>query len=214
MSSDDPGSISKWLEGLKAGRADAADAIWQRYFRRVVAEARRRLQSSPHQAVEDGEDVALSAFQDLYAGAARGQFDRLRDRAELWQLLRTIAAKKVLQHRRRHGRLKRGGEVSRIPASAADRGDQEADFDADAVVLALIADKEPPPEVAVILQEQLQELLDSLPDAIHRQIARWRVEGVTNAQIARNLGCAVRTVERKAENIRLAWEQICEESDP
>ena len=144
MSSDDPGSISRWLEGLKAGRADAADAIWQRYYRRVLAEAQRRLRSSPHQAVEDGEDVALGAFQDLYAGAARGQFDRLRDRAELWQLLRAIAAKKVLQHRRRHGRLKRGGQVSHVPASAADRGDEEADFDADAVVLALIADKEPP----------------------------------------------------------------------
>ncbi len=97
------------------------------------------------------------------------------------------------------------------PASTGDNGAANADADAD--VLALIADKEPTPEVAAILREQLQELLDSLPNAIHRQIAEWRIEGVPNVQIAQNLGCAVRTVERKIENIRLTWEQIIEESD-
>ena len=210
MSADDPGSITRWLDGLKAGQSDAADAIWRRYYQRVLAVARRRLRSAPHQAVEDSEDVALSAFQGLYAGAAQGQFDRLRDRTELWQLLAAIAAKKAFHHRRWHGRLKRGGQVARVSASTSDVEDADADADP----LALIADKEPPPEVAVILREQLQELLDSLPDAIHRQIAEWRIEGVTNAQIAQNLGCAVRTVERKVENIRLTWEQIREESDP
>jgi RNA polymerase sigma factor (sigma-70 family) len=212
MSADDPGSITRWLDGLKAGQPAAADAIWRRYYQRVVAVARRRLQSSPHQAVEDGEDVAMSVFEGLCAGAAQGQFDRLRDRTELWQLLAAIAARKVLHHRRRHGCRKRGGQAALAPASARDNGNGDADADAD--ILALIADKEPPPEVAAILREQLQELLDSLPDAIHRRIAEWRIEGVTNAQIAQNLGCAVRTVERKVENIRLAWEQISEESDP
>jgi DNA-directed RNA polymerase specialized sigma24 family protein len=210
MSADDPGSITRWLDGLKSGEPDAADAIWRRYYQRVVAVARRRLQAGPHQAVEDGEDVALSAFQVLYAGAARGQFDRLRDRTELWKLLAAIAAKKVLQHRRWHGRLKRGGQVDRASAPYQEHGDADAEAD----VLALIADNAPTPDVALILRERLQELLDALPDAIHRRIAEWHIEGVSNTLIARDLGCAVRTVERKIENVRLIWEQICEESEP
>jgi DNA-directed RNA polymerase specialized sigma24 family protein len=140
----------------------------------------------------------------------RGQYDRLRDRTELWKLLAAIAATKVREHRRRLGRLKRNGHIARAPSSAGEPGDDDPDVD----VLAFIADKEPPPEVAAILREQLQELVDSLPDAIHRQIAEWRIEGASNAQIARNLGCAVRTVERKIENIRLMWEQISAESEP
>ncbi len=71
MSADDPGSITRWLDGLKAGQPAAADAIWRRYYERVVAVARQRLQSSSHQVVEDGEDVALSAFQDLSPGRPR-----------------------------------------------------------------------------------------------------------------------------------------------
>ena len=209
MSADDPGSITRWLEGLKAGQPDAADAIWRRYYQRVVAVARRATPviASPGRRGLRGRGPRYRV-QGLYAGAARGQFDRLRDRTELWQLLAAIAAKKALHHRRWHGRLKRGGPVARIPDSNRDVGDADAD------PLALIADKEPTPEVAAILREQLQELLQALPDAIHRQIAEWRIEGVTNAQIAQNLGCAVRTVERKVENIRLTWEQICEEAEP
>ena len=154
--------------------------------------------------------MALSAFQGLYAGAARGQFDRLRDRSELWKLLAAIVAKKALQHQRLHGRLKRGGGVNAAPASA--RAGRDADTETD--LLSLIVDKAPPAELAAILREQLQELLDSLPDAIHRQIAEWRIEGLTNVRIAKNLGCAERTVERKIETIRLTWEQISEVTDP
>ena len=53
-------------------------------------------------------------------------------------------------------------------------------------------------------------------DPTLRQIAEWRVEGLTNVEIAGKLGRAARTVERKLELIRLIWEKIGDErtADP
>jgi RNA polymerase sigma factor (sigma-70 family) len=210
MSAEDPGSITRWLDGLKAGQPEAADAIWRRYYRRVVAVARRRLHGAAQRAVEDDEDVALSALNGLCAGAAQGRFEGLTDRAELWRLLAAITVKKALRHRQWHGRLKRGGPhpgpVSN-PADDAGRLDRRDDQ-----ALAKVPGREPTPEAAAIMREQLQELLDSLPDPNLRQIAVWRLDGLSNAEIAAKLGCAVRTVERKLEGIRAAWSELAEDS--
>ena len=114
MSAQDPGSITHWFDDLKAGRPEAAEALWHRYFERLVGVARRRLVDAPHQAVEDAEDAALSALHGLYSGAAQGRFENLADRADLWRLLVAITVKKALEQRRRHGRKKRGGDLRLI----------------------------------------------------------------------------------------------------
>jgi ECF sigma factor len=119
MSAEDPGSITRWLEGLKAGRPEAFEAIWARYYARVVEVARRRLLRGPHQAVEDGEDVALSALHGLFAGSVQGRFDDLGNRSDLWQLLAAITIKKVLVRRQWYARWKRAGRPpSRDPNRA------------------------------------------------------------------------------------------------
>jgi DNA-directed RNA polymerase specialized sigma24 family protein len=206
MSADDPGSITRWLEGLKAGRPEALEAIWGRYYARVLAVARRRLLRGPHQAVEDGEDVALSALHGLFAGSVQGRFDNLSDRSDLWQLLAAITIKKVLVRRQWYARWKRTGRAaSSDPAGPTAL--QEADLDP-AAFLAQAVSNEPTPELAAMFREQLQQLLDALEDPTLRQIAEWRVEGFTNAEIAAKLGRATRTVERKVELIRLTWEKI------
>ncbi len=211
MSAEDPGSITRWLEGLKAGRPEAFEAIWARYYSRVLDVVRRRLLRTPHQAVEDGEDVAISALHGLFAGSVQGRFDDLGDRSDLWQLLAAITLKKVLVRRQWYSRWKRAGRPpSRDPTAprAPEGHDRDpADFLAQAV------SNEPTPELAAMFREQLQRFLDALTDPTHRQIAEWRVEGLTNAEIAGKLGRGTRTVERKIELIRLIWEKIGDESD-
>jgi hypothetical protein len=59
-----------------------------------------------------------------------------------------------------------------------------------------------------MLREQLEHHLDALPDPTLRQAAEWHLQGASNAEVARRLGRAVRTVERKVELLRLAWEKI------
>lgn len=214
MSASDPGSITRWLDDLKAGRPEAVDAIWRHYYQRVVALARRRLQAAPQRAVEDDEDVALSAIDGLCEAAVQGRFERLSDRVNLWQLLAAITVKKTLMRRQRYDRQKRGG--SRVVSGQAPAGNTPAadpDDAADRDALALAVSREPSPDSAAIIADQVQELLDVLPDPILRQIAEWRMDSLSNAEVAAKLGCAVRTVERKLERIRMIWTRFGDQTD-
>jgi hypothetical protein len=56
-------SVTRRIESLKAGDADAAQGLWRRYFAALVRLARPRLQGATR-AVADEEDAALSALMD------------------------------------------------------------------------------------------------------------------------------------------------------
>jgi DNA-directed RNA polymerase specialized sigma24 family protein len=204
----DAGSITAWIQALKDGHPRAAEALWRHYFERVVRLARRRLQTVPHQAVEDAEDAALSAFRVLLAGATQGRFLRLRDRVDLWQLLAAITAKKVLSLKQRHSRLKRGGSGQRGAGKAEEvetEGGDDLDPPGHAEGPGWAMSKEPAPDIEVLLEEEVQRLLGALDDETLRKIAVGRLDGLSNAEIAHELCCAVRTVERKLERIRAIW---------
>ena len=114
----------------------------------------------------------------------------------------------ALSQRRRHGRLKRGGnQVIRSQTAAEHVGDDDQ-----VNALARALSKEPDPESAAIIQDQFQKLLDSLSDPTLQQIALWRMDGLSNTEIAQKMGCVVRTVERKIERIRLIWEEFGDET--
>ena len=117
MSCDDQGSVTRWIAELKDGQSAAVQPLWERYFSRMVELARLRLRSTRHKdAGSDEEDAALSAFDSLCAGLARGQFPKLADRDDLWRLLVVITTRKVQAQVRRQLRQKRGGGQVR-PAS-------------------------------------------------------------------------------------------------
>jgi hypothetical protein len=108
MATGDEGSITHWLDELKAGDPTAAQHLWARYFTDLVRRARARLRKAPR-AAEDEEDVALGAFDSFCTAAARGRFPRLDDRDDLWRVLVTLTERKASKLLRRQRRLKRGG---------------------------------------------------------------------------------------------------------
>jgi hypothetical protein len=59
----DEGSVTGWIDGLKLGDSRAAQALWDRYFERLVRLARSRLAICTG-ADENEEDAALSAFTE------------------------------------------------------------------------------------------------------------------------------------------------------
>jgi DNA-directed RNA polymerase specialized sigma24 family protein len=202
MLNEGDGSVTLWIGHLKAGDHLAAHHLWERYFGRMVGLARRRIQTTRARgASEDEEDAALSAFESLCDGAAHGQFSRLEDRDDLWQLLVVITSRKVVDQVKRRCRQKRGGgRVLDESALAGDRaGNEGVGLDQ------LIGDGSDPAFIATAAEE-CRRLLDSLGDESLRQIALSRMDGETNEAIAGRLGCSLRTVANKLKLIRMKWE--------
>ena len=88
------GSVTLWIGHLQAGDDGAAQKLWERYFRRLVGLARKKLRDTPRRAADE-EDVALSAFDSFCRGVRRGRFPQLDDRNNLWRLLVTVTARKA-----------------------------------------------------------------------------------------------------------------------
>jgi DNA-directed RNA polymerase specialized sigma24 family protein len=195
-------SVTHWLDELKAGDARAAQQLWEQYFEQLVRVARRRLRGSRRRAADE-EDVALSALDSFCRGAAGGRFPDLHDRHGLWPLLVAITARKALKLAQRERRLKRGGGAVRGDSALAGPAD---DLD-EGMGWERILAREPSPALACAVADECRRLLDRLPDETLRSVARWKMEGYTNAEIAAQLGCIERTVERKLRTIRRVWEE-------
>jgi DNA-directed RNA polymerase specialized sigma24 family protein len=194
-------SVSQWLDQLQAGERAAVGKLWQRYWHRLVEEARRRLRNRPR-VPADAEDVALSAFDSFCRSAENGRFPSLEDRDDLWCLLVTIARRKVNRLVEQELAQKRGGGAVRsvTDATAAGPGSEETP-------LARLISAEPSPELAAQVAEEYERRLDQLPGADLRVIAQLKMEGYTTEEIARELDCAPHTVTRKLRRIRGLWSQ-------
>jgi DNA-directed RNA polymerase specialized sigma24 family protein len=190
------GSISVWIDRLRTGDPAAPQALWERYFSRLVVQARQMLRGQTRAA--DEEDVALSAFDSFCKGAEQGRFPRLEDRDDLWQLLLLLTVRKAVNLLKHEARGKRGGGQVRHASALATESEQDA--------FANALRREPTPELAVEVAEECRRLLDGLGDAQLRAVAQAKMEGYSNAEIAAQLGKSVGTVERKLQLIRKAWE--------
>jgi len=194
------GEVTEWVRRLEGGDREAAQGLWEAYYRRLVGLARKRLGDLPRRAADE-EDVALSAFDSFCRGTEQGRFPRLEGRDDLWHLLVVITVRKAADLRTYQGRARRGGgkvrgeSVFDGPSDGADeaRGIEQA------------AGLEPTPEFAAEVAEQCRALLQALPKDQLRAIAVWKMEGYTNREIAERIGLSLATVERKLALIRDAW---------
>jgi RNA polymerase sigma factor (sigma-70 family) len=187
----DSASVTLWIEKLKAGEPDAAQRIWERYYSQLLTLARRRLEGLSKR-VSDEEDVALSAFQSFWQAAVAGRFPRLENRDDLWQLLVMHTARKAIAQRRYAQRQKRHGTVS------------------DAMLHEVVGN-EPAPDFAAAVVDEFQQLMNRLGDETLCAIALKKLEGWTNREIAEQVGCSLRSVERKLAVIRGFWSETDQE---
>jgi len=202
MSSE--GSLTPWIERLKEGDPAAAQALWERCYPQLVRFAREKLEGSPR-GMADEEDVALSALKSFCGAAQRGRFPDLADHHGLWRLLLRITERKAANLARHEKRQRRGGGRVRGGSALGNEGSAAADQG-----FAGVADDAPSPQFAAIMAEEYRRLLGLLHDADrpHLQaIALAKMEGCTNREIAQQLDCSERTIERGLELIRKKWEK-------
>jgi DNA-directed RNA polymerase specialized sigma24 family protein len=197
------GSVTLWLERLKSGEQAALQKLWEGYFSRLVALARKKLQGVPCQ-VADEEDVVLSAFNSFHRCVEEGRFPQLLDRDDLWQVLVLLTVRKAANQarhacadRRGHGRVQ---HASALEDSEEDAGRAFAD----------LISREPDPAVAAEVAETCRRFLEGLPTDSLRAVAMWKLEGYSTQEIAGKLGRAAVTANRKLADIREAWEKMAE----
>lgn len=189
-------SLNKWLLRLEEGDDLAAQRIWEVYFDRMVRLANDRLQVR-HRKVVDAEDVALSAFDSFCRGVKRKRYPELADKLGLWRLLFSITVHKLLHVVRDLDRIKRGGKFREL---------EGLDSSSDSIAaVSLIVSREPSPEFAAEIADQLDVMMKLLDDEELVQIALWKLEGLTNAEIALRYNRTTRTIERKLQLIRKIW---------
>src|SRR5262245_53816124 len=89
LAMDPLGSVTRLIQDLRSEvrsvRETAARRIWERYFRELLALARRHLDGRTRRR-EDEEDVLQSMYKSFCRRQQRGDFD-LMGRDELWGLL-------------------------------------------------------------------------------------------------------------------------------
>jgi DNA-directed RNA polymerase specialized sigma24 family protein len=148
----------------------------------------------------DEEDIALSAFHSLCKGAAAGQFPKLDDHDDLWRLLVMITLRKARRALRRGRAQKRGG--GRVKGESVFMTDNRSETPSG---MQEILSEGPTPAFAAEIAEQCEKLLERLGDKQLRSIAVMKMDGFTVAEIAEELSCGHRSVERGLQLIRAKW---------
>jgi RNA polymerase sigma factor (sigma-70 family) len=187
-------AVTRWVHALQKDREpEAAQQLWDAYFERLVALALDHLRThrSPRPALEDCEDVAISAFHSFCEAASAGRFPQLEDRDDLWLILVVITRRKAARLIEREGRQKRGGQWNRAESSV----DQ-------------LAGREPGPEEAAITADLYRTLFARLGDDRLRAATKLRMEGWTVAEVAEFLGCSIPTIDRRLRYVRNVAQQL------
>ncbi|MCA9033017.1 MAG: hypothetical protein KDA66_19515, partial [Planctomycetaceae bacterium] len=164
---------------------------WQHISVRLQEFARLKLDVKTRRSYDE-QDAANSAFHSLCRGLTDGRF-QVENRDALWGLLAVVTSRKISAQRRYVKRQKRGGG-----AVSGESGFGEAGING-------VNGIQQAPDVLAEVSESCAQLLDAIPDESMKKIVLLKFQGATNGEVADELKCTRRTIERKLERIRRIW---------
>lgn len=170
------------LARVQDGSQTAADELYRRYARRLMALA--RAESGRDLAARvDAEDIVQSVFGSFFRGVKQGYY-QAPPGEELWGLFLVIALNKVRAKGAYHRAAKRDVRKTRGEV-APGAFEPPADDETAHRLLTMVVD----------------EVLAELPGG-HRDVVRLRIEGFEVAEVAAQTGKSKRTVERVLQEFR------------
>lgn len=178
------GSITLLYRKWRAGHTEAFGDLYARFWPRLLALANSTL-AGRVQSVCDAEDALQSALFSFWEQVEQGRYQENLNRDDLWNILGLITVRKALRNQERERAYRRGG--GQIGASAPQHDPPAAGSAA---------------EFDFWCSEYLEMLEPEL-----RSFALLKLIGNKNREIAQELGCTERTVERKLHVIRAIWEE-------
>jgi RNA polymerase sigma factor (sigma-70 family) len=188
------GSVSQWISQLRAGEDEALAKLHRRYWPVLLRLARRKLQVLPNRAADE-EDVAQEAFWGFYRSFKRGRLPVLRNRTDLLALLTIITARKAATLIERETARKRGGSIAPAHATPLDQ----------------LQDSDPTPQQEALLHDCYEQYMSRLPENL-RPFAERFLSGLTYREIAQQMNCSERTVERKIPLVLELWQNMAADS--
>jgi RNA polymerase sigma factor (sigma-70 family) len=201
------GSVSAWIGQLKAGEESALGKLHERYWPALVEMARKQLKGAPGRAADE-EDVAQEAFWGFYQSLKAGRLPRLGNRHDLLALLTHIVACKAFnQIKHEIGRQKRGGGQVRDEAALECLVGSVTHPSA----LGSCEGRERTPFEQAVLNDSYREYVDGLPDNL-RGFAELYLAGYTNKETAAQMGCSLRSAERKIALVLEKWRALAADS--
>jgi DNA-directed RNA polymerase specialized sigma24 family protein len=194
MRDDTP--FADFIRRIRAGDAQAAAELVQRYESVIRVEVRHRLSDPRLRRLFDSLDISQSVLASFFLRAASGQYE-LDQPAQLVKLLVGMTRKKVAFQARKQRALRRDNR--RLEALNPETHD--------------VAATDPNPSQVLIHQELLESFRQRL-SAEERQLAELRAQGRDWAEIATLLGGTAqarrkqlaRAVERAAKDLGLEEE--------
>ena len=202
--------VTRWIAGLADGDDDAAQAIWEKYFDRLVHLARGKLEGLPRRSADE-EDVALSAMNSFCQAMAAGRYPQLRDRDDLWKLLVTYTVHKVSKQFRRQRAQKRGGSVEFVELDALEAesrfmgiADQTGDPD-------LLFDRQWAIEIVTGALNTLRDEMTATGNADQFEALKGSLtgeEGATRGEIAERLGMSQEALKVAVHRLRRRYRDL------
>jgi len=182
------------IDQLQAGDDTAAAEVFNRFARRILGLARRRLHASVRSKV-DPEDVLQSVFRSFFGRQRAGRF-AIENWDSLWGILMVMTLRKCRRRIQYH-------RADRRDAQRETRWDEDLEAAGDPGLFA----RDPTPSEAAILIELVGRLMRNFPED-DRAILTLHLQGCTIAEIKSQTGRAMRTIRRVLERIRRSLREI------
>jgi RNA polymerase sigma-70 factor, ECF subfamily len=188
MAKDDPSAKSR-------GASDSARTLFERFTRRLIALARKRLDGQFRHKI-DVEDVIQSVYKSFFLRYGEGAL-AAEGWDGLWGLLTCITVRKCADRVRYHSAVRR--DLAREVSAAPPGTDLEP--------WQTVAGREPTPDEAAVLAETVEHLLRGL-DGNERGIVELSLQGYSTHEISEKVGRAERSVRRLRERVRKQLEAL------
>ena len=202
LSKGSVGSVSGWIAKMRQGDPTAIGQLVARYFQKIAQFAESKLRRGIR-VTDDGEDIAISVLHTITRNSAKGRFPDLQDRDDLWFLMIVIAQHAVIDKKRTELRRERQAAPVHTMTDLMELYNVDLeDF--------LGNDNSASKLLEII--DCWDELLKKLPDDRNREVAKLKMQGYSNREIADILGMVPRTVDRKIRLIAQRWQSYLIES--
>ena len=181
-------SFADLIVRLRAGDADAAEQVFRRFAQRLVALARKQLDTLIRQKV-DPEDVVQAVFRSFFRKLTEGTW-KLDGWHSVGRLLTTITLNKC------------GHQIAYFQAARRDvRREVPLALGVQSPAAWEALARDPTPDEAAVLADTVADLLRDLTPRDQIVLGRT-IHGASVAVIAAELRCSERTVQRVLRRVR------------